>query len=210
MSSGPWGRSFQGLDHSFSSFVLIAGRRRDGPRIRSRRAARSRCSRSCSAPCSLDGCHEGPRGELDWGLHDEEFFDWNLRQTREVGALLLGRRTHEHFAEAWPSPETAERLPEATAFMNAVPRAVVTRSGRVTPWEGTRVTDGSDLAADMARLRAATEGDIAVFGISSLTVTLLEQGLMDELRTLLHPVVLGGGRSLFAGLKDRLDLAAGR
>ncbi|MGX9230150.1 dihydrofolate reductase family protein [Streptomyces albus] len=46
------------------------------------------------------------------------------------------------------------------------------------------------MAADMARLRAATEGDIAVFGSSSLTVTLLEQGLMDELRTLLHPVVL--------------------
>ncbi|GHJ18920.1 dihydrofolate reductase family protein [Streptomyces albus] len=74
--------------------------------------------------------------------------------------------------------------------MNAVPRTVVTGSGRVAPWEGTRVTDGSDLAADMARLRAATEGDIAVFGSSSLTVTLLEQGLMDELRTLLHPVVL--------------------
>ncbi|WP_055498335.1 dihydrofolate reductase family protein [Streptomyces albus] len=126
-----------------------------------------------------------------------------------MGALLLGRRTHEHFAGAWTSPETAERLPEVTAFMNAVPRTVVTRSGRVTPWEGTRVTDGSDLAADMARLRAGAEGGIAVFGSSSLTVTLLEQGLLDELRILLHPVVLGGGRSLFAGLKDRLDLAAG-
>ncbi|WP_267880873.1 MULTISPECIES: dihydrofolate reductase family protein [Streptomyces] len=88
------------------------------------------------------------------------------------------------------SKPPTERLPEATAFMNAVPRTVVTGSGRVTPWEGARVTDGSDLAADMARLRAATGGDIAVFGSSSLTVTLLEQGLMDELRTLLHPVVL--------------------
>ncbi|MFF9556098.1 dihydrofolate reductase family protein [Streptomyces albus] len=160
--------------------------------------------------CSLDGCLEGPDGESGWGLHDEEFFGWNLRQTREVGALLLGRRTHEHFAEAWTSPETAERLPEVTAFMNAVPKTVVTRSGRVTPWGGTRVTDGSDLAADMARLRAGTEGDIAVFGSSPpLTVTLLEQGLLDELRILLHPVVPGGGRSLFAGLKDRLGLAAG-
>ncbi|MEU2607448.1 dihydrofolate reductase family protein [Streptomyces albus] len=84
--------------------------------------------------CSLDGCLEGPDGELGWGLHDEEFFDWNLRQTREVGALLLGRRTHEHFAGAWTSPDTAERLPEVTAFMNAMARTVVTRSGRVAPW----------------------------------------------------------------------------
>ncbi|MFD7130822.1 dihydrofolate reductase family protein [Streptomyces sp. NPDC059894] len=74
--------------------------------------------------CSLDGYHEGPGGELDWGLYDEEFFDWNLRQTREVGALLLGRRTFEHFAEVWTSAGAAQRLPEVAAFMNAVPKTV--------------------------------------------------------------------------------------
>ncbi|WP_208880566.1 dihydrofolate reductase family protein [Streptomyces armeniacus] len=159
--------------------------------------------------CSLDGYHEGPDGELDFGLHDEEFFDWNLRQTREVGALLLGRRTYEHFAEVWPSAEAAERLPEIAAFMNAVPKTVVTGGGPVTPWEGTRVTDGSDLGAEVARLRAESTGDVAVFGSSGLTVTLLEQGLVDELRILLHPVLLGRGRSLYAGLSERVDLTPG-
>lgn len=66
--------------------------------------------------CSLDGYHEGPGGELDWGLNDEEFFDWNLRQTREVGALLLGRRTYEHVVEVWTSAEAAEWMPEVTAY----------------------------------------------------------------------------------------------
>ncbi|MGP4109883.1 dihydrofolate reductase family protein [Streptomyces sp. 4N509B] len=159
--------------------------------------------------CSLDGYHEGADGELDFGVYDEEFFDWNLRQTREVGALLLGRRTHEHFAEVWPTPEAAERLPEVAAFMNAVPKTVVTRSGRVTPWENTRVTDGADLGAEVARLRAESSGDVAVFGSSGLTVTLLEQGLVDELRVLLYPVLLGRGRSLLAGLRERVPLAAG-
>ncbi|UCM88090.1 dihydrofolate reductase family protein [Streptomyces marincola] len=159
--------------------------------------------------CSLDGYHEGPGGEVDWGLHDEEFFDWNLRQTREVGALLLGRRTHEHFAEVWTAPATAERLPEVTAFMNAVPKTVVTGGGQVTPWEGTRVTDGGDLPGEVERLRRESAGDVAVFGSSGLTATLLEQGLVDELRILLHPVLLGGGRSLFAGLRERVDLTAG-
>jgi dihydrofolate reductase len=146
---------------------------------------------------------------LDWGLHDEEFFDWNLRQTREVGALLLGRRTYEHFADIWTSPQAAERMPEVTAFMNAVPKTVVTGNGPVTPWDATRTTDGSDLGADVARLRTESAGDIAIFGSSGLTVTLMEQGLVDELRILLHPVLLGSGRSLYAGLKDRIDLTAG-
>lgn len=167
----------------------------------------NRCSRSCSAPSTA--ITKGPRGEVDWGLHDEEFFDWNLRQTREVGALLLGRRTYEHFADVWTSAEAAERMPEVTAFMNAVPKTVVTGSGPVTRWEGTRTADGSDLEAEVARLRAESAGDIAIFGSSELTVGLLEQGLVDELRILLHPVLLGRGRSLYAGLRDRVDLAAG-
>ncbi|MDI3405202.1 dihydrofolate reductase family protein [Streptomyces cavernicola] len=160
--------------------------------------------------CSLDGYHEGPGGELGWGLYDEEFFDWNLRQTREVGALLLGRRTYEHFAEVWTSQEAAARMPEVTAFMNAVPKTVVTSRTTVPPWQGSRTVDGADLPAEVARLRAETpEGDVAVFGSSGLTASLLEQGLVDELRILVHPVLLGEGRSLYAGLKDRVDLEAG-
>ncbi|QLH25665.1 dihydrofolate reductase family protein [Streptomyces sp. Rer75] len=159
--------------------------------------------------CSLDGYHEGPDGELQWGLYDEEFFDWNLRQTREVGALLLGRRTYEHFADVWTTDHAAERMPEVTAFMNAVPKTVVTGSGQVAPWENTRIIDGSGLDAELARLRVESAGDIAVFGSSALTVTLLEQGLVDELRILVHPVLLGRGRSLYAGLRDRVDLTTG-
>lgn len=159
--------------------------------------------------CSLDGYVEGPDGELDWGLHDEEFFDWNLRQTHEIGALLLGRRTYEHFAEVWASAEAAERMPEVAAFMNAVPKTVVTGGDTVTPWRNSRIVDGGDLGGELARLRAGTTGDIAIFGSSGLTVTLLEQRLVDELRILVHPVLLGEGRSIYAGLRERIDLSAG-
>ncbi|WP_165953705.1 dihydrofolate reductase family protein [Streptomyces sp. 8K308] len=93
--------------------------------------------------------------------------------------------------------------------MNAVPKFVVTRRGSVTPWENTRVTDGADLAAEVARLRTEAAGDVAIFGSSGLTVSLLEHGLVDALRILLHPVLLGRGHSLYAGLRDRVDLAAG-
>ncbi|WP_165953706.1 hypothetical protein [Streptomyces sp. 8K308] len=69
------------------------------------------CSRSLF--CSLDGYHEGPEGELGWGPYDEEFFDWNLRQTREVGALLLGRRTYEHSPTSGPRPRPRGGCPRS-------------------------------------------------------------------------------------------------
>lgn len=159
--------------------------------------------------CSLDGYHEGPDGDLDWGLTDAEFHDWNLRQSDDIGALLLGRRTFEHFAEFWTSDLAAEQMPQIAAFMNAVPKTVVTRSGDVPPWAGTSVVDGSDLGADVRRLRAATTGDVGVFGSSGLAVSLVEQGLLDELRILVCPVLLGRGKSLFAGLSERTVLTAG-
>ena len=160
--------------------------------------------------CSLDGYHEGAEGELDWGTNDEEFFDWNVRQTREVGALLLGRRTYETFARVWPTADAAERLPEVAAFMNAVPKTVVTGGGgQLTPWQNTRAIGAAELTAEVRRLRTESDGDVAVFGSSQLTATLLERGLVDELRVLLHPVLLGRGRSLYAGLPERVALTPG-
>ncbi|NUL43924.1 dihydrofolate reductase [Cellulosimicrobium funkei] len=159
--------------------------------------------------CSLDGYHEGTAGELDWSLNDAEFHDWNLRQSDEIGALLLGRRTFEHFAEFWTSDLAAESMPGIAAFMNAVPKTVVTQGSATPPWTGTTIVDGRNLSADVTRLRAITTGDVAVFGSSELTVSLLEQGLIDELRILVHPVLLGRGKSLYAGLDQHIELTAG-
>lgn len=159
--------------------------------------------------CSLDGYHEGTAGELDWSLNDAEFHDWNLRQSDEIGALLLGRRTFEHFAQFWTSDLAAAQMPQITSFMNAIPKTVVTRSGTVPPWTGTTIVDGSDLSVEVSHLQAATTGDVAVFGSSGLTVSLLEQRLIDELRILVHPVLLGRGKSLYAGLYEHIELTAG-
>jgi dihydrofolate reductase len=159
--------------------------------------------------CSLDGFHEGAAGDLTWNSRfiDSEFFDWNLRQNRGVGALVLGRRTYDHFAEFWPSPEAVDQMPRTAAFMNNVPKLVVTRTLETASWSGTTIADGSDLAADLERLRRTGTGDIAIFGSSDLTVTLLEEGLVDELRILVHPILLGQGRHMYPGLSRSLELA---
>ncbi|GAA1172070.1 dihydrofolate reductase family protein [Nesterenkonia xinjiangensis] len=159
---------------------------------------------------SLDGCFEGPNHELDWALNDAEFFAWNRNQYRQVGALVLGRRTYEHFAEFWTSPSARENMPDVATFMTSVPKLVVTRDpASLPPWTGTRHSDGRDLPSDLARLGAEVTGDVAVFGSSDLTSSLLEQGLVDELRVLVHPVLLGRGNRLFTTLPQRIELQAG-
>lgn len=160
--------------------------------------------------CSLDGYYEGPDRELDWGVNDEEFFTWNLRQCREIGALVLGRRTYEHFEAFWTTSSANEQMPEVAQFMNSVPKVVVTRNADLRPtWTGTETIDGKDLAADIERLSSEVEGDIAIFGSSELATSLLRAGLIDEIRILIHPVLLGRGRSVLHGVAHRIRLEAG-
>ncbi|WP_158583127.1 dihydrofolate reductase family protein [Nesterenkonia natronophila] len=160
--------------------------------------------------CSVDGYFEDAEAKLDWGVNDDEFFAWNVRQLSQIGALLLGRRTYEHFAAFWTSAEAASRMPEVATFMASVPKLVITSQAPSDQvWSGTRTSDGYDLAADIRDLINEVSGDVAIFGSSELTASLLDQGLIDELRILVHPVLLGRGRSLLSGLTERIRLDPG-
>ena len=163
--------------------------------------------------CSVDGFIEDAEHRLDWNTNDPELFVWNQRQARQaphIGAVLLGRRTYDHFADFWTTPEAAEQFPEIAAFMHEAPKTVVTtRPDSLPAWHGARPADGADLPGVVAELHAEHDGDIAVFGSSELAARLLEQGLLDELRILISPVLLGHGTGLFHGLGARVRLQAG-
>lgn len=163
--------------------------------------------------CSVDGFVEDADRRLDWNTDDPELFVWKGRQARQtphVGALLLGRRTYDHFAEFWTTAEASERYPEIAAFMQAVPKAVVTnRPGSLPSWHGAHPADGTDLPGVVERLREEHDGDLAVFGSSELAARLLEQGLLDELRIVVSPMLLGSGTGLFQGLDTRVALTPG-
>lgn len=163
--------------------------------------------------CSLDGFVEDAEQRLDWNTDDPELFVWKTRQARQsphIGTLLLGRRTYDHFAEFWPSPEAHQHYPEIAAFMHEVPKTVVTsQPNTLPPWNAAEPAEATDLPAVVAKLREQHEGDIAVFGSSTLAAQLLEQGLLDELRILISPVVLGSGTGLFQGLSSRVHLTPG-
>jgi dihydrofolate reductase len=154
---------------------------------------------------TVDGYDEGPNQEFDWPVVDEEFNEFGLRQLEEVDTLLFGRVTYQGMASYWPTPAARQDDPRVAAKMNGLPKLVVSRTLREADWANTRIIDG-DVAEELTKLKQQPGKDIAVFGSSDLTVSLLGLGLVDELRIMVAPVVLGAGRSLFRTAPERIHL----
>lgn len=144
---------------------------------------------------SLDGYHEGPNHELDWHNVDEEFNQFALQQTGEADLLVFGRVTYEMMAAYWPTPDATENEPAIAALMNSLPKMVVSRTLDRADWANTRLVR-DDVTGTLAELKRQPGKDIAIYGSSTLTASLLRSGLVDELRIIVNPVVLGSGSPL--------------
>jgi dihydrofolate reductase len=149
---------------------------------------------------TVDGVAEDPGG-AEGHPHGGWAFDtvrgkgaqFKLDEARGTDALLLGRRTYEGFAQAWPGQEG-----EFADKFNTIPKYVVSSTLQDPSWTNTTVLKGG-LAEEVAGLRRRHDGDVGVHGSIQLAQALLDQGLVDELRLMVFPVVLGSGKRLFAG-----------
>lgn len=160
---------------------------------------------------SLDGFHEAAERELDWHNVDGEFHDFALQQLGAAEVLVFGRVTYQMMAGFWTTEAAMASDPLVAAKMNAMSKLVVSRTIQTADWSGTRVVSG-DLATALAELKSQPGGDLLVLGSASLTTSLVEAGLLDELRVMVNPVVLGQGTSLMGsiGARVRLDLLGTR
>jgi dihydrofolate reductase len=159
---------------------------------------------------TLDGYHVGPKGELDWPNVDQEFHDYSTRQLNDIETLLFGRATYEHMAQFWPTSEAFDALPVTAGRMNSVHKLVFSSTLTEATWENTELVAGDPVAKIEELKRRPGEGDLALFGSSTLTASLLEAGVVDEVRVMVNPILLGGGVSLFTGLTDRVKLRLAR
>lgn len=159
---------------------------------------------------SLDGVIEAPGGgedyrhggwtfEVDRGEEGDKF---KLDELFEAEAQLLGRVTYEGFAAAWPSMEDEAGFAER---MNSMPKYVVSSTLETADWSNTTVLSG-DFAEDIAKLKTEVDGVILVAGSPQLVQGLLEHDLLDELRLMVFPVVLGSGKRLFGPSEDKKPL----
>jgi dihydrofolate reductase len=148
---------------------------------------------------SLDGVMEDPGGAEDfkyggWSFEfnrGEEGDQFKLDETRDSEALLLGRATYEGFAKAWP-----ERDGEFADKFNSMPKYVVSSTLSDPEWTNSTVV-GSDAVEAASGLKERIDGDIVVHGSAQLAQTLLDADLVDELRLMVFPVVLGAGKRFF-------------
>jgi len=157
---------------------------------------------------SLDGVMEDPGGaenfrhggwtfEIERGEEGDRF---KLDELAASEALLLGRVTYQGFADAWPSREGdfADKL-------NSMPKYVVSSTLDNPEWDNSTVLEG-DLAEGVNKLKDSHDGDVVVHGSAQLAQSLLEQDLVDELRLMVFPVVLGSGKRLFGNTSDKKRL----
>ena len=138
--------------------------------------------------------HDGWSFEFDRGDEGNKF---KLDETRASAALLLGRRTYEGFAEAWPS--RTDDVGFADKF-NSMPKYVVSTTLESADWNNTTILRSLD---DVPKLKDDVEGELVVHGSPTLVQGLLEQDLVDELRLMVFPVVLGTGKRLWGETSDK-------
>jgi dihydrofolate reductase len=157
---------------------------------------------------SLDGVMEDPGGSENfrhggWSFEfprGDEGDKFKLDETRSSKALLLGRVTYEGFAAAWPSREG-----EFADKFNTMPKYVVSSTLEQPEWNNSTVLKGN-VVDEVTKLREEQDGDVVVHGSAQLVQTLLEHDLVDELRLMVFPVVLGSGKGLFGETSDMKPL----
>jgi dihydrofolate reductase len=150
---------------------------------------------------SLDGFFEGPNGEFDWPVVEEEFFGYAREMLRSVDTILFGRLTYLHMAAYWPGAPRDEIAEQ----MNNLPKVVFSRTLERAEWKNSRLVQG-DAAAEVTRLKRESGKDLVILGSASLASSLLQANLIDEYRVILEPVVLGSGHPLFKSIPKRIQM----
>jgi dihydrofolate reductase len=159
---------------------------------------------------TVDGVMTDPGGvgEIEYGGWSNPYFDDELAKYQSEllfasDALLLGRRTFEGFAAAWPSMEETEG--EFAVRMNALPKLVASRSLREPlRWNGALLS--GDVAEEVAKLKEQPGQDLLIYGSGELVNALHPHGLIDEYRLMVFPVTLGIGKHLFRAGTGKRDL----
>jgi dihydrofolate reductase len=158
---------------------------------------------------SLDGFVAGPNGEMDWIQMDDEIIADVAGLTASADSALFGRVTYEMMAGYWPtaadSPDATQHDLDHARWVNPAPKYVFSRTLDKADWQNTHFIRGN-IGDEIARLKAQPGKNLLMIGSARTAHSLMQQGLIDEFRINVNPVVLGGGLPLFADLTHRLDL----
>jgi dihydrofolate reductase len=142
---------------------------------------------------SLDGIFEEP-GHWSFPFFGDDAAQFKFRELEASDALLLGRKTYEGFAAAWPTMEGTGEFGEK---MNSMPKYVVSSTLEKADWSGSILVNG-DLVTEIGKLKDELGKDLLLSGSAQLFNGLMQENLIDLYRFMVHPIILGKGARLFA------------
>ena len=159
---------------------------------------------------TLDGYFTDANGDMSWAHTDDP--EWNAfvaENAKGGGEAVYGRITYQMMAGWWPTPIAIEKFAAVADAMNSMPKVVFSRTLDTASWHNTRLVK-SDIAAAVRQLKGEPGPDLVIMGSGTIVSQLTEAGLIDEFQVVVHPLILGRGRSMFDGVSSRPRLTLTR
>jgi len=155
---------------------------------------------------SLDGYIADARGDMSWAHKDDP--EWNAFAAENAGGdgmLLFGRVTYDLMAAFWPTPAALKSAPAVAEGMNRMPKVVFSRQMKTTSWQNTALVR-RDIAGAVRKMKNEQGPGMVILGSGSIVSQLTQAGLIDEYQMVVNPIVLGKGKTMFEGLKNKVPL----
>jgi dihydrofolate reductase len=155
---------------------------------------------------SLDGYFVDMNGDMRWAhKQDAEWNEFVKQNSSGDGELVFGRITYELMAGYWPTPLAMKNDPALAERMYKLRKEVFSRTVDKAAWSNTKLVKG-DMAAEMRKMKNESGVGMVILGSGTIVSQLAGEGLIDEYQVIVNPIVLGKGRTMFEGIKDRLNL----
>lgn len=155
---------------------------------------------------TLDGYFTDRNGDMSWAhKNDAEWNAFAADNAKGGGVLLFGRITYQLMAGFWPTPQAMKSFPTVAEGMNNLPKVVFSRTLDKASWSNTKLIK-SGMAAEVRKMKKEPGEDMTILGSGSIVSQLAQEGLIDEFQMVMNPIVLGKGRTMFDGVKEKLSL----
>ena len=155
---------------------------------------------------SLDGYFTDAKGDMSWAHVDDP--EWNAfaaENAKGGGVLIFGRVTYDLMASFWPTPAAAKAYPDVAKGMNRQRKVVFSRTMDKAEWKNTKLVK-EDLPGEIRKMKKDRGEGLVILGSGTIVSQLAQEGLIDEYQIIVTPVILGKGRTLFEGVKDKVKL----
>ena len=156
---------------------------------------------------TLDGYFTDANSDMSWAHKnaDQEWNKFTAENASGGGVLLFGRKTYDLMLSFWPTKQAYDMMPQVAEGMNNLPKVVFSRTMNKAEWNNTQLVKGN-IVEEVSRMKSEPGDNMVIMGSGTIVSQLTQERLIDEYQFIVHPLVLGSGRTLFQGMKEQVPL----